>query len=40
MTMKWSDKWELEYLNDGSGQWVAYCPECSVRTETQQEGSR
>jgi hypothetical protein len=40
MTMKWSDKWELEYLNDGSGQWVAYCPECSVRTEIQQERSR
>jgi len=29
MTMKRSDDWQLEYIEDGSGQWVAYCPECS-----------
>lgn len=28
MAMK-RNEWELEYLDDGSGQWVAYCPECS-----------
>ena len=28
MTMTRSDDWTLTYLNDGSGQWVAYCPEC------------
>lgn len=29
MTMKRSNEWELEYLDDGSGQWVAHCPDCS-----------
>lgn len=32
VTMKRSDEWNLEYLDDGSGQWVAYCPECSLNT--------
>lgn len=27
--MKRSDAWTLTYLDDGSGQWVAYCPDCS-----------
>jgi hypothetical protein len=27
-TMKRRDDWNLTYLDDGSGQWVAYCPEC------------
>jgi len=36
MATRRSDDWTMEYLDDGSGQWVAYCPECSVRTETEQ----
>ena len=28
-TMKRSDAWTLTYLEDGSGQWVAYCSNCS-----------
>lgn len=28
MAMKRSGDWTLTYLDGGSGQWVAYCPEC------------
>jgi hypothetical protein len=37
MTMKQSDEWGLEYLNDGSGQWVAYCPDCLANNAGGQE---
>lgn len=37
MVMKHRDDWTLEYLDDGSGEWVAYCPECNVDTGMEQE---
>lgn len=30
MTLKRSDGWSMEYLDDGSGEWIAYCPECDA----------
>jgi hypothetical protein len=30
MEMKRSGDWTLEYLDDGSGQWVAYCAACTT----------
>lgn len=38
MAMKRSDEWELEYLDDGSGEWVAYCPECSPNADSDRGG--
>jgi len=29
LTMKADDEWYLQHLDDGSGEWVAYCPDCS-----------
>lgn len=26
--IKRSDVWTMTYLDGGSGQWIAYCPEC------------
>jgi hypothetical protein len=28
LTMKRSDEWRMQYLQDGSGEWIAVCPEC------------
>lgn len=40
MAMKRSDDWTMEYLDDGSGQWVAYCPECSVNSAIEHQEGR
>lgn len=30
LAMKRSEDWVLQYLDDGSGEWVAYCERCST----------
>ena len=37
MTMKRDDDWTMKYLDDGSGHWVAYCPECLPDRITDQQ---
>jgi len=40
MTVKRSDEWSVEITDDETGEWVAYCPDCSVETGTGKDGGQ